>query len=197
MNERGYGISAGISKDDIKNLDVDGKTTIGMHNKGHIKNGVTRSTLGVGSIIIGGVEANASNEVIGGVNRDIEKMEITTKDMVTGSMDAKVSMDNRVLSIKGRESIGKDFEMMKINSGVFANYSASLANKVTDKFYLKEVAQGVSMGATVLVSSYGGLMASVSADPNSKLYYQGREASKEEIRSIKIKICKTMYMFSQ
>ena len=77
------------------------QTTIGGHKQGHEKEGITRTTIGNGTI-------NATNTE-GEINRDLDKAQETTLDIETGGLNASVTIDNRVFTEGGRKSIKKDF----------------------------------------------------------------------------------------
>ncbi|MCL1889038.1 MAG: hypothetical protein FWF99_00845 [Desulfovibrionaceae bacterium] len=88
----GYGAGAG------KNGVPKGSTTIGMTNAGDEKDGITRATIGSGDVEI----ADGSG---GGINRDINRQQEITRDLLTGARNANLTIDKRWFSEKGRENI--------------------------------------------------------------------------------------------
>ncbi len=77
------------------NLGVGSQTTVGGQNNGHDKAQTTLATLGAGNVIVGGQDIDHLQTDI---NSDITKGQETTKDLVTGGLDAEVSIDTRVFT---------------------------------------------------------------------------------------------------
>ena len=73
----------------------DGKTTVGRTNKAYEIEGVTRATIGQGTLDI----ADGSG---GNVNRDINKTQEITKDIITAASDYNVTIDNRLIDPTGK-----------------------------------------------------------------------------------------------
>ena len=67
----------------------DGTTTIGFSNAGQDKEGLTHSTIGQGEITVGGEKSQA-----GGINRDLSKTQIITKDEKSGGFNVNLNIDN-------------------------------------------------------------------------------------------------------
>ena len=114
-SERGFGVatSIGISTNKEKtSLHPNGKTSLTLKDTGHNREQITRATIGDGEIIVGGV----SNPELDGLNRDTSKVQEITKDMTTGTLDATASIDNRVFTEEGRNSIADEHEDLKENT---------------------------------------------------------------------------------
>ena len=80
-----------------------GKTKIGMTDTGDEKEQITRATIGSGTIEI----ANGSGTDI---NREVSRQQEVTKDLVTGALDANITIDNRIFTEEGRKSILEDLK---------------------------------------------------------------------------------------
>ena len=76
-----------------------GSTGIVLVDKGHEKEGVTHATIGQGNVTI------KDGTDISDLNRDIDKVQEVTKDMITDGLDVDVTIDNRWLTSEGREEI--------------------------------------------------------------------------------------------
>jgi filamentous hemagglutinin len=132
----GFGLSTsiGVSKE---GLSASGATTLTLKNTGNEKEQINRATIGEGSIIIDGKEA--TNEQLSGLNRDVSKSQEVTSDKITGALDASMTLDNRLFTETGRESIANDFEnigtnLKQIGKGLTNNIvTQSIKNAVTDK----------------------------------------------------------------
>ena len=79
----------------------DGKTTVGRTNKAYEIEGVTRATIGQGTLDI----ADGSG---GNVNRDINAVDIVVRDKTTGAIDATLTVDHRLFSEEGRKQIADE-----------------------------------------------------------------------------------------
>ena len=86
-----------------------GSTTIGGFVSGHEREQQTRATIGGGSLVIGGVEQTAETSTVA-VNRDLTQSQVVTVDRETGGLNASVTVDHRLLSEDGRQSIANNFE---------------------------------------------------------------------------------------
>ena len=91
-----------------------GSTTISLVNESRWKEGNTKATIGDGNITIGGETATA--EQLLGLNRDSNKTEEITRDIIDGALNASVTIDNRLLTKEGRASIKKDFKNLPKNT---------------------------------------------------------------------------------
>ncbi|UZE96642.1 hemagglutinin repeat-containing protein [Alkalimarinus alittae] len=83
-----------------------GQTTIGGHYNGHEKNQTTYATVGNGKITAGG----ETQTDIAGLNRDISNAQEVTQDIEIGGLNASVTVDHRLFSEEGHESIANDFD---------------------------------------------------------------------------------------
>ncbi len=59
-----------------------------------------------GNITVGG----ETNPELAGLNRDIDNVQEITKDKITGSLDASMTVDNRILTESGRDQIAEQHE---------------------------------------------------------------------------------------
>lgn len=101
-----------------------GSTTISIKNTGSKTEQVTKATIGQGEIKVGG--QTASEEQLAGLNRDISKLQEKSKEEITGALDASVTIDNRVFTKTGRESIGSDITNIGKNLGqVYENITGN------------------------------------------------------------------------
>jgi filamentous hemagglutinin len=73
--------------------------SIGMTDTGYEREGVTMATVGNGVLEI----ADGSGE---GVNRDVGNIQETTKDLVTGALDATVVIDHSIFDGQTWENVG-------------------------------------------------------------------------------------------
>ena len=97
---------------------VNGTTSVSLKHTGNDKEQITRATIGAGEIIVGGV----SNPELDGLNRDTTKAQEITKDLTTGTLDATVTIDNRVFTSEGRNSIAKDHKKaVRVIPNLFRN----------------------------------------------------------------------------
>jgi adhesin HecA-like repeat protein len=110
-----------------------GNTTLGLTGIGSEKEGMTYSTIGSGNITV-----NDGTD-ISGLNRNVDNVQVVTKDQITGALDMNLSVDNRVFTESGRENIKKDFENLPENVKHIAEaiatdniVSRSIKNAATD-----------------------------------------------------------------
>ena len=130
-----FGTSVGGNTDKGKaNMAPNGSTTIGLTHTGQEKEQITRATIGNGSIVI------ANNKDISDLNRDVDKSQEITKDIITGALNGSMTIDNRVFTSDGRSSIANDFK--NLGSNLHTLYKditknniivQSVKNAVTDK----------------------------------------------------------------
>jgi filamentous hemagglutinin len=71
-----------------------GETNIGMTNTGSEKEGMTYATIGKGSITVGGVELEDDDNMLAGLNRDIDNVQELTKNELTGALDANLTINH-------------------------------------------------------------------------------------------------------
>ena len=103
-----FGTSGGIGQNEKKDGGgkfLNGTTTIGLTNTGYESEGVTRATIGAGNITI------KDGTSLAELNRDINNVSETTKDLVTGALNGSFSIDNRMLTpnTNGWRNIGRQF----------------------------------------------------------------------------------------
>lgn len=96
-----------------------GSTTVGVTDTGYEKEGITRATIGSGEITY----LDGSSVELASLNRDIGSIQSITKDMVTGALDASVTVDNRIFTSDGRALIVKDF---KISASFIENVAKNI-----------------------------------------------------------------------
>ncbi|MDR0953452.1 MAG: hemagglutinin repeat-containing protein [Elusimicrobiota bacterium] len=102
----GYGVNIGVNTSNTGA--VGGTSSLTLKSDGSEKEQSTRSTIGQGNIIIGGQEQGEDSELLTGLNRDISQTQELTKEQITGALDASLTIDNRMLSSAGLESIAYD-----------------------------------------------------------------------------------------
>ena len=114
VGETGFGVSSsiGVSTDKGEtSLHPNGETSLTLKDTGHDRKQITRATIGAGVIEVGGKVADDAE--LSGLNRDTTKAQEITKDMTTGALDATVTIDNRVFTEEGRNSIADEHEDLK------------------------------------------------------------------------------------
>jgi len=104
-----------------------GSTTISLKNRGYEKEGITRATIGNGTITIAG----NSNPDLTGLNRYITKSQEVTKDMITNALEGKVTIDHRFFSREGRKNIGDNFKNLDRNLGISVDMTAGATARAT------------------------------------------------------------------
>lgn len=77
-----------------------------------------------GNITVGG----DTNPELAGLNRDTDNVQEITKDKITGSLDASMTVDNRILTESGRDQIAKQHENFVDNAIQTAKDSWNLPN---------------------------------------------------------------------
>ncbi len=135
---RGFGINTGIGISTDKgqtNLHPSGSTTVSATHTGQNTEQTTHATIGNGNITVGG----ETNPELAGLNRDTDNVQEITKDQITGSLDASVTVDNRVFTESGRDQIADQHENLvdnieQIGDGLRNNIvTKSIENAYTDK----------------------------------------------------------------
>jgi filamentous hemagglutinin len=107
----GFGLSTMIgatTNEGETNLHPQGQTTLSIKKTGSESEQINRATVGKGVVEVDGEEK--TNEQLTGLNRDVNKSQELTKEMITGALDGSVTIDNRVFTEEGRKSIVKDFK---------------------------------------------------------------------------------------
>ena len=74
-----------------------GETVFTYKNSASEKEGTTKATIGNGSIVIAGNTQNTESDLIRGLNRDVNKSQEVTNDIITSASDFELHVDNRVL----------------------------------------------------------------------------------------------------
>ena len=111
-NTTGQGTAPATNPGQQNNFYPSGSTTISAQNQGYKKEGTTFASVGQGNIKTGGAQMfDASGNVttstggttndqteLAGLNRDITKSQIVTKDTITGALDVSVTIDNRLIA---------------------------------------------------------------------------------------------------
>ena len=92
-----------------------GSTTIGLTHTGQEREQITRATIGLGNITIANNTQSNDSELLAGLNRNVDKSQEITKDIITGALDASMTIDNRVFTSDGRSSIANDFKNLGSN----------------------------------------------------------------------------------
>ncbi|MFC3680684.1 two-partner secretion domain-containing protein, partial [Bacterioplanoides pacificum] len=82
-----------------------GSTTVGLTSNGHEREQTTFATLGGGSV----KNRDGEDHNLDHTNRDLNNSQQITKDQQTAGLDATVTVDHRLASEEGRNSIKKDF----------------------------------------------------------------------------------------
>tara|TARA_R110002096_G_scaffold124600_4_gene269357 strand:+ start:623 stop:2794 length:2172 start_codon:yes stop_codon:yes gene_type:complete len=107
---RGFNASVSVNvsgnprNDGQMTLPQTGQTTVGGHYNGHDRAQTSYATLGQGQVVVAGTEQDA----VEGLNRDLENRQEVTRDLDIGGLDASVTVDHRLLSSEGRQSIVND-----------------------------------------------------------------------------------------
>ncbi|WLD58663.1 hemagglutinin repeat-containing protein [Salinispirillum sp. LH 10-3-1] len=95
-------------------------TTVGAQNAGHITEGQTQATLGLGNVQVGGETLDDSNAPAN-LNRDIADAHITTRDQQTGGLDASATLEYSQLTVEGWSTIIDDQLSLASNTLTAAN----------------------------------------------------------------------------
>ena len=135
-----YGFNVGTNIGDSK-TDTGhptGSTTVGINHAGHETDGVTRATIGQGTLDI----ADGSG---GSVNRDINAVDIVVRDKTTGAIDATLTVDHRLFSEEGRKQIADEIANAPENLKTIAEDVGKTLKVATDSAVktLTEVAKAL------------------------------------------------------
>ena len=133
---RGYGFSTSTGHSLPENAPPQGTTDISLTHQGHDTQGVTRATIGQGTITVAGVNTDPA-----GINRDLTRIDESTSDKITGALDATMSIDNRVFTGAGWASMASDVE----------NFGSNLI----------EATKGAGKGAVYSLGVLGDVLASI------------------------------------
>ena len=105
----GWGVSTSFNPLDLKEQQKSpqGSTTLSVHRNGHDKEGITRATVGEGTLIVRDDESDKNSD-LAGLNRDTGNVQEITKDEITGGLDAELTVDHRLVTERGRKEIARD-----------------------------------------------------------------------------------------
>ncbi len=95
-HNNGIGLNTGVGIGTNKGestLHPEKTTDVTIVHKGHDTEQTTHATIGAGNITVG----DDTNPNLAGLNRDTDKVQEITKDEITGSLDASVTVDNSQL----------------------------------------------------------------------------------------------------
>ncbi|AKL98199.1 hemagglutinin repeat-containing protein [Endomicrobium proavitum] len=167
---KGFGLSTsiGTSQSDKGKTNVapNGSTTLTLKNTGEEKEQTTKATIGNGTIIINGEVIASESEAIHGLNRDITNTQETTKDIITGALDASATIDNRAL-------LGFIKTEVKDKDGKVIGYTTGYQSIANDFKYLpgnavKATAGALSTAASPLTAIYASITASKNSSENGE-----------------------------
>ena len=119
-NTTGQGTAPANNSNQQNSFYPAGSTTLTLKNGSTKKEQTTKATIGEGDITTastltfdanGDLATNTGGTVnditaLSGLNRDINKSQVITKDMITGALDVSVTIDNRLFTENGRNQIG-------------------------------------------------------------------------------------------
>ena len=92
----GFGLSTSVGTSKGEGLKASGATTLTLKNTGSEAEQKTKATIGEGTIIVNGKEQSETD--LSGLNRDVSNTQEQTKEMITGALDASVTVDNRLFT---------------------------------------------------------------------------------------------------
>ena len=120
-------ISSSVNACYYYSLHPNGETSLTLKDTGHDREQITRATIGAGVIEVGGKVADDAE--LAGLNRDTTKAQEITKDMTTGVLDSTVTIDKRVFTEEGRNSIAKEHKKtVRVIPNLFRNLSLVLSS---------------------------------------------------------------------
>ncbi len=156
------------SKQQGSGVNIGGTSTISMTNKGSDKEGITRSTIGLGNIKIadqsksgkivrnrtGIFEVKTGEEELGqgitGLNREINKSQEIRSDKITGALDFEVSVDNRWFSKKGRDEMKEQLASLPKNMALSVYGAINTASNMVETGVTNLKKNGASIKDTFL-----------------------------------------------
>lgn len=115
QDQKGINLSVSASKS--------GTSTLGANHSGHNRKQTTFASLGGGNIQIGGKQQSDAELKKQGLNTDITQTQKITKNQQTGGLNASVTVDHRLASEQGRNSIREDVK----KTGMFADAAIQVA----------------------------------------------------------------------
>jgi|GEM_PF-3489316 len=134
----GYSVSGLPTGETSKNTDPDAKdpmdpsqSTYSASFNGHDKQQTTNATIGLGNVTVAGTNIDEQPE-FADLNRDTNNSQETTKDMERGGLDMSLTVDNRMLTEKGRDQIAEDI----LKSGMLVDTAVLAAT--TDRVGLSD-----------------------------------------------------------
>ncbi len=152
---KSFGMSTGggtTSESGKQTLAPSGSTTVNLKNTGEEREQITKATIGNGSIrtgvtgyekdengkvvgVIGGVIQSGDSPLLAGLNRNVNTSQEITRDMITGALDGSVTVDNRVFTKGGIESIGSDLKNFIPNAKTAVAGAASTVDRAFEAIY--------------------------------------------------------------
>ncbi len=157
---KGFGLSTGggtTSDSGKQSLAPSGSTTMSVKSTGEEREQITRATIGNGTITTGvqsytkeldengnetgkliavdGKTLDNNDPTIAGLNRDVNNSQEITKDMITGALDGSMTVDNRVLTSKGRFQIANDFKNFGGNTKMAIKGASSTIDMAFEAVY--------------------------------------------------------------
>ncbi|WP_286791932.1 hemagglutinin repeat-containing protein, partial [Marinobacter sp. Hex_13] len=105
----GWGVSTSFNPLDLKEQQKapQGSTTLSTNRNGHDKEGITRATMGEGTLIVRDEDSDKNSD-LAGLNRDTDNVQEITRDEITGGLDAELTLDHRLVTERGRMEIARD-----------------------------------------------------------------------------------------
>ncbi len=105
----GWGVSTSFNPLDLKEQQKapQGSTTLSANRNGHDKEGITRATMGEGTLIVRDEDSDKNSD-LAGLNRDTDNVQEITRDEITGGLDAELTLDHRLVTERGRMEIARD-----------------------------------------------------------------------------------------
>jgi hypothetical protein len=142
-SESGFGLNTNLGGSTLNNeqsAHPSGSTTLTLKSTGSESEQTTRATIGGGNITVGG----DSNPELAGLNRDVNNTQEITKDIITGALDGSMTVDNRMFSEAGWDSIIDQHEKFFDNLSVAVKDTMNLPNTVIGAVW---GAAGIVLGA--------------------------------------------------
>ncbi|AWY00620.1 hypothetical protein A8139_11960 [Marinomonas primoryensis] len=130
-NSKSMGIDLSLSKNTTK---------VGGSFNGHEKDQTTKATVGLGNVTVGGLSIEESIDQqpeFANLNREASNSQEITKNMERGGVDISLTVDNRMLTEKGRNEIKKDFVDTQMHTDEIAQAVDDVVNTdlgITDAY---------------------------------------------------------------
>lgn len=90
-------------------------TTISAQDSGHRMEGESRATIGGGNVTVGGQNLDDHAD-FASLNRNVGESQVVTLDQQNGGLNASVTVDNRMFSVKGWSEIAGQHKNLKNNA---------------------------------------------------------------------------------